>query len=67
MRTAIDPPPFRPAPLSPSLRMANPVLAARPPSGRASYGYARAEVLAAFVNALKKIEATYKDAGLTLG
>ena len=27
-------------------------IAARPPSGRASYGYARAEVLAAFVNAL---------------
>jgi cobalt-zinc-cadmium efflux system protein len=27
-------------------------LARRPPSGRASYGYARAEVLAAFVNAL---------------
>ena len=27
-------------------------LARRPPSGRASYGYARAEVLAAFINAL---------------
>ncbi len=27
-------------------------VAARPPSRRASYGYARAEVLAAFVNAL---------------
>src|SRR3954453_16603268 len=27
-------------------------LARRPPSGRASYGYARAEVIAAFINAL---------------
>ncbi|HTS23881.1 MAG TPA: cation diffusion facilitator family transporter [Casimicrobiaceae bacterium] len=32
-------------------------LAQRPPSGRASYGYARAEVLAAFTNALLMIAA----------